>query len=176
MLDLPIILDADGINALEGRTELLRQCRAKLILTPHTGEMARLLGSTRQKIQGDRLGIAQRFAQEQGLWLLLKGAYTVLADPDGRVFINPTGNEGMASGGTGDVLSGILGALAAQGLSPLQTMNVGAYLHGRAGDLAASQRGTTGIIATDLIECLPAAIREIRNAPHEPDPYNPFSP
>ena len=175
-LEIPVVLDADGINALAGHTALLGQCRATLILSPHPGEMGRLLGTTSQKVQEDRLGISQDFARQHRLWLVLKGAYTVLADPDGRLFINPTGNEGMATGGTGDVLSGILGGLIAQGLSPSQAIKVGVYLHGLAGDLAASQKGNTGMIATDLMECLPPAIQEIRFVSGEPDPYNPLSP
>ena len=173
-LRLPIVLDADGINALAGHADSLAQVKTKLVLTPHTGEMARLLGTTSQKIQGDRLGIAQSFAKRYNVCLVLKGAHTVLADPQGPLFINPTGNEGMATGGTGDALAGMLGGLISQGLDPLQAAKVGVYLHGLAGDLAASHKGTMGMIAGDLIECIPLAIKKIRNASTKPDLYDPL--
>jgi NAD(P)H-hydrate epimerase len=170
-LRLPIVLDADGVNALAGHTDALAQVKTKLVLTPHPGEMARLLGTTNQKVQGDRLGIAQSFAKRCNVCLVLKGAHTVLADPQGFLWINPTGNPGMASGGTGDVLSGLLGGLISQGLEPFQASKVGVYLHGLAGDLAAAQKGIMGIIAGDLIECIPLAIQKIRNVATKPDPY-----
>ncbi|MGH7274254.1 MAG: NAD(P)H-hydrate dehydratase, partial [Nitrospiria bacterium] len=171
---LPTVLDADGINALIGHNDLLGQASAKIVITPHPGEMARLLGITSQKIQSDRLGISQSFARRNKLWLILKGAHTVLADPQGSLFINPTGNEGMATGGTGDVLAGILGGLISQGLDPLQASKVGIYLHGLAGDLAALQKGTMGMIAGDVLECIPSAIQKIQNASADSDPYDPL--
>ncbi len=163
-LRLPIILDADGINALAGHTDSLAQVKTKMILTPHPGEMARLLGTTSQKVQSDRLGIAQSFAQRYNVWLVLKGAHTIIAEPLGSLHINPTGNQGMATGGTGDVLAGMMGGLISQCLDPLQASKGGVYLHGLAGDLAASQKGTMGMIAGDLIECIPLAIQKIRHA------------
>ena len=171
---LPIVLDADGINALIGHNDLLGHASAKIVFTPHPGELARLLGITSQKVQSDRLGISQSFARRNNLWLILKGAHTVLADPQGSLFINSTGNEGMATGGTGDVLAGILGGLISQGLDPLQASKVGIYLHGMAGDLAASQKGTMGMIAGDVIECIPLAIQKIQNASADSDPYDPL--
>jgi NAD(P)H-hydrate epimerase len=174
-LRLPIVLDADGVNALTGHTDLLTQVKTKLVLTPHPGEMARLLGMTSQKVQSDRLGTTQSFSQRYNVCLVLKGAHTVLANPQGSLFINPTGNQGMASGGTGDVLAGMLGGLISQGLDPLQASKIGVYLHGLAGDLVAAQKGTMGMIAGDLIECIPLAIRKIRNVATKPDPYHSLS-
>jgi NAD(P)H-hydrate epimerase len=138
--------------------------------------MGRLLGTTSQKVQSNRLGTAQSFAQQHHVWLILKGAHTVIADPEGHLFINPTGNEGMATGGTGDVLAGMLGGFISQGLDPLQASKAGVYLHGLAGDLAADQKGTRGMIAGDLIECIPLAIQKILDVPTNPDPYDPFVP
>lgn len=175
-LQSTIVLDADGINALANHTDLLRQSRAKIILTPHPGEMARLLGVKSQNVQQDRLELSGRFAREHGLWLVLKGAHTVLAEPDGALWVNPTGNEGMASGGTGDVLSGLLGGLTAQGIAPGRAIRAGAYLHGLAGDLAAARKGAMSLIATDLVDCLPEAIEKVLHGSQAPDPYNPFSP
>jgi NAD(P)H-hydrate epimerase len=173
-LRLPIVLDADGINALAGHSEMLSKSRAKIVLTPHPGEMGRLIGSSSKKVQGDRLGTAQSFAQRHKVWLVLKGAYTVLADPEGSLFINPTGNEGMATGGTGDVLAGMLGGLMAQGLDPLQASQAGVYLHGLSGDMAVSRKGNIGIIAGDITECIPLSIQKIRNDPAPSDPYDPI--
>jgi NAD(P)H-hydrate epimerase len=175
-LRLPIVLDADGINALSGHTPLLTQTSSPVVLTPHPGEMGRLLGTTGQKVQIHRLETARSFAQSHQVWLILKGAHTILAEPEGNLFINPTGNAGMASGGTGDVLAGMLGGFISQGLDPLQASQVGVYLHGLAGDLAAGWIGTRGMIAGDLIECIPQAIQKISNASTNPDPYNPISP
>ena len=175
-LRLPIVLDADGINALSGHTQLLTQTNTPVVLTPHPGEMGRLLGTTRQKIQSNRLETARSFAQTHHVWLILKGAHTILAEPEGTLFINPTGNEGMATGGTGDVLAGMLGGFISQGLDPLEASKVGVYLHGLAGDLAGVLKGTRGMIAGDLIACIPQAIQKTSNASAHPDLYNPFSP
>ena len=175
-LRLPIVLDADGVNALAGHTQQLAKMNTPIVLTPHPGEMGRLLGTTSQKVQSNRLGTAQSFAQQHHVWLILKGAHTIIADPGGNLFINPTGNEGMATGGTGDVLTGMLGGFISQGLDPLQASNVGVYLHGLAGDLVADQKGTRGMIAGDLIQCIPLAIQKISDAPENSDPYDPFYP
>ena len=175
-IEVPIILDADGINALSGHLEPLKASRAPVILTPHPGEMSRLLDLSSPQIQNDRLGHAGRFSREHRVWLVLKGALTILADPEGSLSINPTGNEGMATGGTGDVLSGVLGGLLAQGLPPSEAMKTGTYLHGLAGDLAASQKGTMGLIASDIIDKLPQALQWIQDASQPSDSYHPFSP
>lgn len=175
-IQLPTVLDADGINALVGHVDLLTQVRSRIILTPHPGEMARLLGTTSQRVQGDRLGTAQTFARKYRVWIILKGAHTVIADPEGSLFINPTGNEGMATGGTGDVLAGMLGGLVSQGLLPLQASKVGVFLHGLSGDLVASQKGTMGMIAGDVTENIPLAIQKVRHGSSQADPNDPFCP
>jgi hydroxyethylthiazole kinase-like uncharacterized protein yjeF len=159
----PLVLDADGINALAGHAHNLRRAQAPVILTPHPGEMARLLGTSVADVQNDRLGVAGRFAREFNAHVVLKGAGTVLAGPDGSLAVNPTGNPGMATGGTGDVLTGMIVGLLAQGLSPWAAACAGTYLHGLAGDLAAARRGETGMLARDLLETIPEAIRSLQS-------------
>jgi ADP-dependent NAD(P)H-hydrate dehydratase / NAD(P)H-hydrate epimerase len=161
----PMVLDADGINALAGQPQLLRRAQAPLILTPHPGEMGRLLGMNATDVQKDRLGMASRVAQDHGVFVVLKGAATVIAGPDGAVAVNPTGNPGMATGGTGDVLTGMIVGLLAQGLSPWNAACAGVYVHGLAGDLAASIHGEQGMIARDVIAAIPKAIRSVQSAP-----------
>ncbi len=151
---VPCVLDADGLNALAGRLEMLKSAKCPLILTPHPGEMARLLGKTTAEIQGDRLGAARALASGAGAVAVLKGARTVIALPDGTAFINPTGNAGMATAGSGDVLSGICGALLAQGLKPPDAAVAAVYAHGLAGDLMARRTGLMGLNASDLLEGL----------------------
>src|SRR5467141_2330018 len=133
----PMVVDADALTALADHLHVLRGVHAARVLTPHPGEMARLIGGTVDDVQRDRLGVARTFATTHRVYLVLKGARTLIAEPDGRVLINPTGNPGMASGGTGDVLTGIIGALLARGIEPLGALCAAAYLHGLAGDLAA---------------------------------------
>src|SRR5207245_2680686 len=129
--------------------------------TAHPGEMARLLGVTTADVQRDRLGVASRVAREQNVCVVLKGAGTVVAGPDGRLAVNPTGNPGMATGGTGDVLTGIITGLLAQGVTPWGAACAGVYVHGLAGDLAAAEMGEMGLIAGDVIRAIPLAIRRI---------------
>ncbi len=166
----PVVLDADGLNAFAGRADELNGASRVLILTPHPGEMARLLrrqdGSkmTAADVQDDRVGVARSFAAERSCYLVLKGHRTVIAEPGGEVWINPTGNPGMASGGSGDVLTGVLAGLLAQGLSPLESCLLGVYLHGLAGDLAASARGETSLIARDIIAHLSEAFLHLERA------------
>jgi ADP-dependent NAD(P)H-hydrate dehydratase / NAD(P)H-hydrate epimerase len=160
--EIPTVLDADGLNAFGEKAALLSQARAPLILTPHPGEMARLSGLSTEKIQRDRPEAAGQFSQEHRVHVVLKGARTVVADPSGLLSINPTGNPGMATAGTGDVLTGIIAGLLSQGLSAAGAAKLGVYLHGLAGDLAAAQRGPMGLIAGDLIEQIPAAIRSLK--------------
>ena len=157
-LTIPMVIDADGVNALAGSLDILKKVKAPIVMTPHPGEMARLLGSSSSDVQKDRIGCATGFAVKYKVTLVLKGAGTVIATPDGRVFINSTGNPGMATGGTGDVLTGMIGSLLAQGYTASQAACLGVYLHGLAGDLAAKEKGEMGMIAGDLIEKIPAAI------------------
>ena len=150
----PVVLDADGLNAVAGRLEVLRAAQGPLVLTPHPGEMARLCGLTVAEIQSNRVAVACDFARAHHVVLVLKGARTVVASPDGRARVNPTGNPGMATGGTGDVLSGVCGALLAQGLAPVDAASTAVYAHGLAGDLEQEWRGDLGLIASDLLSGL----------------------
>ncbi len=159
-VELPMVIDADGINALAGALEILKDRKASTVLTPHPGEMARLIGSSPSSIQERRLETAREFASEYGVILVLKGAGTITALPDGRAFINPTGNPGMASGGSGDVLTGIIGGLLAQGVKGEDAAWAGVYLHGLAGDKAAQKKGEAALIAGDMIEAIPEILRE----------------
>ncbi len=159
---LPLVIDADGLNCLSTDPEVLRNATVPVILTPHPGEMARLIGKPTAEIQADRLGVARAFATHYHCYLILKGAHTVIAAPDGRCWVNPTGNPGMASGGMGDVLTGILGGLLAQGYPPHEACMLGVFLHGYAGDLAAREKGEAGILARDVIERLPQGLRTLQ--------------
>lgn len=156
---IPLVIDADGLNALEGNTDILKNRQVPMVLTPHPGEMARLTGKSTEEIQSRRIETARGFAEEHGLTLVLKGHHTVVAAPGGDVYINMTGNPGMATAGSGDVLTGIITALIAQGLNPQQAAVAGVYLHGAAGDQAALDRGERGLVATDLIHYLPQVIK-----------------
>ncbi|RDV83254.1 NAD(P)H-hydrate dehydratase [Ammonifex thiophilus] len=158
-IDLPLVLDADGINAFAGEAHLLKRRSSPLILTPHPGEMARLLGVKAAELADKRVEVAERAAREWEAVVVLKGARTVVAAPDGYTGINSTGNPGMATGGTGDVLTGVIAALWAQGLDPFRAAAAGVYLHGLAGDLAAEEKGEAGLVAGDLLEKLPLAWR-----------------
>ncbi|HUO86751.1 MAG TPA: NAD(P)H-hydrate dehydratase [Thermoanaerobaculia bacterium] len=169
-LDLPLVLDADGLNAFAGRAAELRGRGALTVLTPHPGELARLLGTTADVIQEDRLGAARRAAEETAAVVVLKGHQTLVAVPPstagepGAVWISPTGNPGMASGGSGDALTGVLGALVGwvgREVGPLEAVGLGVFVHGLAGDLAAATVGEVGLAASDLIAALPVAFRQL---------------
>jgi ADP-dependent NAD(P)H-hydrate dehydratase / NAD(P)H-hydrate epimerase len=160
-LALPAVIDADGLNALAAAEGGVRPSGAPLVLTPHPGEMARLLGIPNADVQADRLGAARAAAARFGAVVILKGARSVVADADGRAFVNPTGNPGMASGGMGDALTGIVGGLLAQGLPALDAARLGVYLHGLAGDLAAEKTGEASLVCSDLIDALPRALRSL---------------
>lgn len=158
-LERPLVLDADGLNAMVGHADAIRQREWPIVLTPHPGEMGRLAGMPTGEIQSDRIGAARKFA---GVWdavVVLKGAGTVIADPGGEVFINPTGNAGMATAGMGDVLTGCIVSFIAQGADAFGAGVAGAYFHGQAGDLAAQMEGMAGLTAGDVIRHMPLAIR-----------------
>jgi NAD(P)H-hydrate epimerase len=157
----PMAVDADALTALADHLDALRGAPAPRVLTPHPGEMARLLGGTVADVQRDRVGVARAFATTHGVHLVLKGARTLIASPDGRVLVNPTGNAGMASGGTGDVLTGILGACLARGIDVAHAAPAAVYLHGLAGDVAAERMGEEALIASDVIEALGEAFRRL---------------
>lgn len=163
-IDKPTVIDADGVNALVGYLDILKRSKFPLILTPHPGEMARLIGKTSKEVQKNRIGIAQDFAMKHRVYLMLKGARTVFSDPYGNVYINTTGNPGMATAGTGDVLTGMISGLIAQGIDPLSALKSGVYIHGLAGNLAAEEFGEMGMVAGDMIAKIPEAIKYLRDA------------
>ncbi len=158
---LPLVLDADGLNAFEGQAARLARARGPLVLTPHPGEAARLLGTSTERILADRVAAAVSLVRATRAIVVLKGMATLVASPDGRIFVNTTGNPGMATGGTGDVLTGILAGLLAQRLDPLRAALLGVWAHGRSGDLAAAAIGEQALMAGDLIDHLPLALREL---------------
>ncbi len=149
-VDRPTLIDADGINNLVGHLALLARVKVPLLLTPHPGEFSRLTGLKPEEVNADRIGTARGFATRHGVVLVLKGASTVIAAPDGRVFVNPTGNSGLASGGTGDVLTGLIVGLMAQGMSPLDAACAGVFLHGLAADIAVQSLTEYCLAAGDL--------------------------
>jgi NAD(P)H-hydrate epimerase len=160
--DLPLVVDADGLNALsEDMSAVLRKKSMAVVFTPHPGEMARLAGTTTALVENDRIGTAREFAARYNVYLVLKGAQTVIAAPDGRIAINGSGNPGMASGGMGDVLTGVLVSLLGQGYDPFSACKLGVFLHGFAADLVAADKGEIGICATDVQEGLPYAIQQL---------------
>jgi ADP-dependent NAD(P)H-hydrate dehydratase / NAD(P)H-hydrate epimerase len=167
---VPMVLDADALNALSGKKDILKKAKAPIVLTPHTGEMARLLRAAGKDVvpgppdkgllsamAEDRISTARAFAKETGVCVVLKGAPTIVVEPEGRTFINSTGNAGMATAGSGDVLTGIIAAFLGQGLSPAEAAVLGTYMHGLAGDISASQKGMHSLIAGDIIDNMPAA-------------------
>ncbi|OGV98087.1 MAG: hypothetical protein A3I04_04810 [Nitrospinae bacterium RIFCSPLOWO2_02_FULL_39_110] len=160
-ISCPMLIDADGLNIATDEIKLLKKKKSPVIVTPHPGEMARLLNTTSKKVQGDRIGAGRRLATKYGIYVILKGARTIIATPDGDVYINPTGNPGMATAGTGDVLSGIIAGFLCQGFSAKDSSILGVYLHGMAGDISASNLSQTALIASDLIRALPEVIKRI---------------
>ncbi len=163
---VPLVLDADGLNAFAGEGALLAERSLPLVLTPHPGEMARLAGTEVAAVEADRVGVAEAAAKQWGAVVVLKGARTVIASPEGYTGINSTGNPGMATGGTGDVLTGVIAAMLAQGLEPFRAAAAAVYLHGRAGDIAAQEKGLMGLVAGDLPAALPGACREVEEPRH----------
>jgi NAD(P)H-hydrate epimerase len=157
----PILIDADGLNALSTDPGALLDAAGPRVLTPHPGEMARLTGKTTAEVQADRVSVARDFVARYRCVAVLKGYRTVVADTSGEVYVNPTGNAGLAKGGTGDVLSGVIGGLMAQGASGLHAALAGVYAHGLAGDLAAKAQTQRGMTALDVVDALPAAWRAI---------------
>ncbi len=157
----PLVIDADGINAVSENIDILKRIKAGAVLTPHPGEMSRLTGISIAEIQKNRSHIAEAFSKKYNAVVVLKGEKTVVAAPDGRIYINPTGNCGMATGGSGDVLSGIIASFIGQGMELYEAAVLSVYLHGRAGDIGAERYTVFGLRASDIVEALPAAIREL---------------
>jgi NAD(P)H-hydrate epimerase len=160
----PLIVDADGLNALAKADRWWKALPSGTILTPHPGEMARLMGegTTAQNVQADREGVARIMAEEWGTVVVLKGAFTVVAAPDGRVVVVPFANPGLATAGSGDVLAGAIAGFRAQGLGAFEAAVSGAYLHGLAGELVRADLGDMGMVAGDLPSRLPLALRRLR--------------
>jgi len=161
-IPLPLVLDADALNTLSRIPNWWQRLTDDAILTPHPGEMARLAGTSVEEVQINRVGIAKRFAQEWHKTVVLKGAYTVIAAPDGHTRISPIANPGLASAGTGDVLSGVIAGLVAQGLSLFDAAACGVFLHGEAGELVKSRLGDAGMLASDLLPALPVVIKQLK--------------
>lgn len=169
--DKPMVLDADAINCLAGQAKFLSRAKGQLILTPHPGELARLIGTTVKEILANPMEVARAAAQKLSVVLVLKGAPTVVASPDGFVFVNATGNPGMATAGMGDVLTGVIAGLAAQGLSPLNAALAGVFVHGMAGDFARAKLGEAGLIAGDVLNELPLVLKEFEEKSQGADFY-----
>jgi len=162
-IDKPMVIDADGINALVGHLKMLSAIRCPLsvkILTPHPGEMARLMGVSIKKVQADRKDITKKFVRDYKVTLVLKGYNTVVVDYHGNLYINKTGNPGMATAGSGDVLTGMIAAFLGQGLNQFEASKYAVYLHGLAGDLAAKEKTQIGMLASDIIDKIPEAIKK----------------
>ena len=149
--EVPIVIDADGLNAIKDNLGILAEAKAPVVMTPHPGEMARLVGKTNDEVQSQRLEVASSFAMTYGVYMVLKGANTVCALPDGRILINLTGNPGMSKAGSGDVLAGLLGSLLAQGMEPGRASSCAVHIHGRAGDKAAEHYSQHAMTANDII-------------------------
>jgi len=158
----PCIVDADALNAIARNPECWPAEARHFVLTPHPKELSRLMGVTTEEIQSNRIAAAQKASAKYGCVVVLKGARSVVASPEDEIFINSTGNSGMATAGAGDVLSGVIGGLLAQGLGPLSAAVAGTYIHGAAGDLAAEELGEDGTIAGDIMTFVPAVLAKLR--------------
>ena len=159
---LPVVLDADGLNIVAANPSALASLSVETVLTPHPGEMARLMATSTAAVQQDRIGCACEAARAYNAHVVLKGAGTIVAHPDGRFFVNPTGNPGMASGGMGDVLTGVIAGFIAQGVPPGRAARIGVYLHGAAADHLADGMGPRGYLATDVMAALPRQIQDLQ--------------
>jgi len=157
---VPLVIDADALNALAGKADILKKSTTLKILTPHVGEMARLTGLAKEQIESKRENSAGEFSRQHHCVLLLKGQRTVIASPMGKTAINSTGNAGLATAGSGDVLTGMIAALVSQGIDGFHATQLGAYLHGLAADLAVKKIPKASLIATDIIDFIPAALKK----------------
>jgi len=164
---VPLIIDADAINIIARNIKFFGSIRAPFILTPHPGELSRLIKLTPDEINRDRIDIAKKYAKEFGGVLVLKGAPTIIASPQGEIYLNPTGNSGLAKAGSGDVLVGMIAGFLAQKLSPINGSLVGVFLHGLCADLAADKNNEYSILAGDLIKYIPKSISHIRNREYD---------
>lgn len=163
-INMPVVLDADALNILATQPEILKSLRHPAILTPHPGEFARLLNITTQKVVEKKLELVPQFAEKYGVYLILKGYRTLTATPDGNIYINPTGNPGMATAGSGDVLSGMIASLIIQEKNMLDAILAAVYVHGLSGDIGAERRGEKSLTAGDIIRYLPTGIKMIESS------------
>jgi hydroxyethylthiazole kinase-like uncharacterized protein yjeF len=168
-IETPLLLDGDGLTALSGRTKLLASRRGDTILTPHLGEFSRLIDLPVERIMQARHEILSNQARALNSVIILKGAHTLIGCPDGRLSVNLSGNSGMATAGSGDVLAGTVAAMVGLGLPPARAARAGVFIHGLAGDLAAARQGPDGITAEDILESLPRAVRRYRRQSVGPD-------
>jgi hydroxyethylthiazole kinase-like uncharacterized protein yjeF len=158
---MPLVLDADGLNVLAQEPELLAQKKAPLILTPHPGEMARLLKITTEQVLKNPVDVALQAANTFQAITVLKGVVTIITTLEQEVYINSTGSSALATAGTGDVLAGLIAGLLAQGLSTKKAALLGVYLHGLAGEIVAAEKGERGVIAGDVVEAVPLALKDL---------------
>ena len=165
---IPVVADADAINIIAKNKEFLKELKVPIILTPHPGEMARLVETTSKEIQKNRIEYARSFAANYKCYVVLKGARSVIATPDGHIFINPTGNPGMSSGGMGDILTGVISALISQKYNPEEACLLGTFIHGLSGDIVAEKTGCSGITATDVANSIPEALKQVKIQKKEP--------
>lgn len=162
-LDVPMVIDADAIFALSTQPELLKEITVPVVITPHPGEMANFLGCSIEDVCRDRIGIARKVAAKYNIIVVLKGARSIIATPNEEVWINPTGNQGMATAGCGDVLTGMIAGFIAQGISPVYATKLSVFLHGLAGDIKAEDKGMLSLIATDILNGIPEAIKSLKD-------------
>lgn len=163
-VETPLIMDADALNLLAEDPDMLTRRPGPTLLTPHPGEAGRLLGRSTADVEADRLGAFVDWSARYGVWTALKGSRTIVTAPDGQRFINPTGNSGLAKGGSGDVLTGLVAGLAAQGVEPGEALRLGVFLHGMAGDLAAREHGVRAMLPADVIEHIGPAFMKLEQA------------
>ncbi len=158
---IPVVIDADGLNIIAEDVSILKDAKTELILTPHPAEMARLVGMTTAEVLGNKIAIARKFAVDNSVTLILKGADTIIATKDEKIHVNSTGNSALSTAGTGDVLTGMVGGALAQGLNVLRSCIIGTYVHGAVGDEISEKFGRVGIIATDLLGVIPSVIHKL---------------
>ena len=158
-LDIPIVLDADGINCIKDDISILEKSKRDLVITPHPGEMSRLISKEVEYIQKNRKKVATQFAKKYGITVVLKGKNTIVASRDGRIYVNRTGNPGMASGGVGDILTGMIASLIGQGFNAFDASECATYIHGLAADIAIKEKGAVSLRAKDILDNIPKAIK-----------------